>query len=54
MEKEEIRELLPRQRKGVVVEPMNLRPTNFYSNIFEIRLKESSMVIYQYSFDFSP
>ena len=32
----------------------NARPTQFYSNIFEIKLKKDCMVIYQYSLDISP
>ena len=47
-------QLLPRQRKGVITKPSNSKPVEFYSNIFEIRLKQDCLVIYQYSFDFSP
>lgn len=47
-------QLLPRQRKGVITKQGNSRPTSFFSNIYEIKLKEDTMDIYQYYFDISP
>ena len=47
-------QLLPRQKKGTVTKPKYSKAADFYSNIFEIKVKNNSLVIYQYSFDISP
>lgn len=47
-------QLLPRQTKGVITKPGFCRSTNFYSNIFEIRIKKDASYVYQYVLDISP
>lgn len=47
-------QLLPRKKNGIITKPLNAEPTNFYSNIFEIKLKKNCLNIYQYSLDISP
>lgn len=47
-------QLLPRQTKGVITKPGFCRSTNFYSNIFEIKLKKDASNVYQYVLDISP
>jgi hypothetical protein len=47
-------QLLPRKKNGIITKLLNAKPTNFYSNIFEIKLKKNCCDIYQYSLDVSP
>jgi hypothetical protein len=57
MKEESIRlsdKLMPRQPKEFKTKVTNGYEAKFYSNIYEIRLKNKSMPIYQYSLDISP